>query len=63
MLELAARGHSIVVISRYPQSKNITNYVDIDVNNVAPFYNEVVPLDQLGAIPLSLFNNLQMIYR
>lgn len=63
MLELASRGHEVVVISRYPQSEKIENYFDIDVNNDIPVPNNNLPFYVFQSIPVSLQENLEALYR
>lgn len=62
MLELAARGHEVVVISKFPPKEKVHNYQHIDVNNEAPSSTGSVHFHELKRIPVYLIDDLVGLY-
>ncbi|XP_065219027.1 UDP-glycosyltransferase UGT5-like isoform X30 [Planococcus citri] len=62
MLELARKGHQVVVISKYPHKENVPNYEHVDVNNDAPQYTSNIPFTIFKRLPVSLREDLEALY-
>lgn len=62
MLELARRGHEVVVISKYPHKEKVPNYQHIDVNNESPSYTNNLPFHMFYKLPVSLAEDLIALY-
>lgn len=62
MLELARKGHQVVVISKHPHKEKVPNYEHVDVNNDAPMYTSNLPFTIFKRVPVSLSEDLEALY-
>lgn len=63
MLELARRGHEVVVISKHPHREKVPNYQHIDVNNeVAATTTSNIPFHIFQKLPVYLSEDLYALY-
>lgn len=54
MKGLAARGHSVVMVSCFPQNSVVKNYLDVSVRPYRQVYNSTTNLNKFEQIPMNI---------
>lgn len=63
MLELAKRGHRVVVLSRFPRAHKVPNYEDVDVSTPNQTHISALSFDMFASVPLSVRQDMQTLYQ